>query len=74
VLVGLLPHVVEQAFQGTPRQLPAKSRSICVATDPPTIHRWCVHGLGHGLMIHTDYVALAARATSWNRLGQILPP
>jgi hypothetical protein len=51
--------VVERSFVGASRaELPARSRKICA---DPEIRRTsflayqCVHGLGHGLMIHTGY-------------------
>ncbi|MDP9491251.1 MAG: cytochrome c [Actinomycetota bacterium] len=56
---GYYHGVVEHAFMGTPHsELPAKSRSICVGDDirrTSYIAYQCVHGLGHGLMIHTGY-------------------
>ena len=56
---GYYHGVVEHAFDGTPLPgLPAKSRSICVGDDirrTSYIAYQCVHGLGHGLMIHTGY-------------------
>lgn len=56
---GYYHGVVEHAFVGTPHTgLPAKSRSICVGDDirrTSYIAYQCVHGLGHGLMIHTAY-------------------
>ena len=56
---GYYHGVVEHAFVGTPHSgLPAKSRSICVGDDirrTSYIAYQCVHGLGHGLMIHTGY-------------------
>lgn len=56
---GYYHGVVEHAFSGTPQtELPAKSRSICVGDDirkTSYIAYQCVHGLGHGLMIHTGY-------------------
>ena len=56
---GYYHGVVEHAFAGTPqRELPTKSRSICVGDEirkTGYIAYQCVHGLGHGLMIHTGY-------------------
>jgi len=56
---GYYHGVVERAFLGSSKdELPAKSRSICVGEDirrTSYIAYQCVHGLGHGLMIHTGY-------------------
>jgi len=56
---GYYHGVVEHAFLGTPaEEVPAKARSICVGADirkTSYIAYQCVHGLGHGLMIHTGY-------------------
>ena len=56
---GYYHGVVEHAFLGTPiDKLAAKARSICVGDDirrTGYIAYQCVHGLGHGLMIHTGY-------------------
>lgn len=56
---GYYHGVVEHAFIGTPKEeVPAKARSICVGDDirrTSYIAYQCVHGLGHGLMIHTGY-------------------
>jgi hypothetical protein len=56
---GYYHGVVERSFHGTARpDLPKRSRQIC---EDPDIRRTsflayqCVHGLGHGLMIHTGY-------------------
>ncbi len=56
---GYYHGVVERSFSGTKEaQLAQKSREICA---DPEIRRTsflayqCVHGLGHGLMIHTGY-------------------
>lgn len=56
---GYYHGVVERSFVGsTKEQLPARAREIC---DDPDIRKTsflayqCVHGLGHGLMIHTGY-------------------
>jgi cytochrome c553 len=56
---GYYHGVVERSFVGTPKAgLPRRSREIC---KDPEIRRTsflayqCVHGLGHGLMIHTGY-------------------
>ena len=56
---GYYHGVVERSFVGSSRaQLPARTREIC---KDPDIRRTsflayqCVHGLGHGLMIHTGY-------------------
>ena len=56
---GYYHGVVERAFAGTPpAKLAEKTRSIC--SDPDVrkttfLAYQCVHGLGHGLMIHTGY-------------------
>jgi cytochrome c553 len=56
---GYYHGVVEHAFVGTPHsRLPEKSRAICVGDEirrTSYIAYQCVHGLGHGLMIHTGY-------------------
>jgi cytochrome c553 len=56
---GYYHGVVEHAFVGTAQKdVPAKARSICVGDDirrTSYIAYQCVHGLGHGLMIHTGY-------------------
>lgn len=56
---GYYHGVVEHAFTGTQQSaLAEKSRSICVGDDirrTSYIAYQCVHGLGHGLMIHTGY-------------------
>ncbi len=56
---GYYHGVVEHSFFGFSKdELPAKSRSICVGEDirrTSYIAYQCVHGLGHGLMIHTGY-------------------
>jgi cytochrome c553 len=56
---GYYHGVVEHAFVGASREeLPAKSRAICVGADirrTSYIAYQCVHGLGHGLMIHSGY-------------------
>jgi cytochrome c553 len=56
---GYYHGVVEHAFQGSERhELPAKARSICVGDAVRRtghVAYQCVHGLGHGLMIHTGY-------------------
>lgn len=56
---GYYHGVVERAFTGTPRaQLPQKAKSICVGDEIRStgyVAYQCVHGLGHGLMIHTGY-------------------
>jgi cytochrome c553 len=56
---GYYHGVVERSFVGaSPAELPRRSRAIC---KDPDIRRTsflayqCVHGLGHGLMIHTGY-------------------
>jgi cbb3-type cytochrome c oxidase subunit III len=56
---GYYHGVVERSFVGAKRaELPKRSREIC---SDPDIRRTsflayqCVHGLGHGLMIHTGY-------------------
>ena len=56
---GYYHGVVERSFVGTNRAgLPQRSREIC--KDPEIratsfLAYQCVHGLGHGLMIHTSY-------------------
>jgi cytochrome c553 len=56
---GYYHGVVEHAFMGASvAQLPEKARSICVGQAirrTSYIAYQCVHGLGHGLMIHTGY-------------------
>jgi cytochrome c551/c552 len=56
---GYYHGVVERAFFGTsPAQLVEKTRSICRGEDirrTTFVAYQCVHGLGHGLMIHTGY-------------------
>jgi cytochrome c551/c552 len=56
---GYYHGVVERSFVGTEKdELPSRARQICA---DPDIRRTgflayqCVHGLGHGLMIHTGY-------------------
>jgi hypothetical protein len=56
---GYYHGVVERSFSGTKEaELPKRSREIC--QDPEIratsfLAYQCVHGLGHGLMIHTGY-------------------
>jgi hypothetical protein len=74
---GYYHGVVEHAFLGTPLdKLAAKARSICVGDDirrTGYIAYQCVHGLGHGLMIHTGYDLPGSLrvcdqlATDWDR-------
>ncbi len=56
---GYYHGVVEHAFMGASHdELPQKARSICVGEDirkTSYIAYQCVHGLGHGLMIHSGY-------------------
>jgi cytochrome c553 len=56
---GYYHGVVERAFQGTPPgKLADKTRAICSDADvrkTTFLAYQCVHGLGHGLMIHTGY-------------------
>jgi cytochrome c553 len=56
---GYYHGVVERAFSGTPpEKLAEKTRSICADPDvrkTTFLAYQCVHGLGHGLMIHTAY-------------------
>jgi cytochrome c553 len=56
---GYYHGVVERAFQGTPPgKLADKTRQICSGADirkTTFLAYQCVHGLGHGLMIHTGY-------------------
>jgi hypothetical protein len=73
---GYYHGVVERSFAGSSRaELPNRSREIC---KDPEIRKTsflayqCVHGLGHGLMIHTSYDLPASLrvcdklATSWD--------
>ena len=74
---GYYHGVVEHAFLGTPiDKLASKARSICVGDDirrTGYIAYQCVHGLGHGLMIHTGYDLPGSLrvcdqlATDWDR-------
>jgi cytochrome c553 len=56
---GYYHGVVERSFVGSSRaQLPKRSREICADPDvrrTSFLAYQCVHGLGHGLMIHTGY-------------------
>jgi hypothetical protein len=56
---GYYHGVVERSFVGAERdELPARSRQICADPDirrTSFLAYQCVHGLGHGLMIHTGY-------------------
>jgi Cytochrome C oxidase, cbb3-type, subunit III len=56
---GYYHGVVERSFVGASRgELPARSRQICADPDirrTSFLAYQCVHGLGHGLMIHTGY-------------------
>ena len=56
---GYYHGVVERSFAGTDRAgLPERSREICRDPDirkTSFLAYQCVHGLGHGLMIHTSY-------------------
>jgi hypothetical protein len=56
---GYYHGVVERSFVGAKRsELPARSREICKDADirkTSFLAYQCVHGLGHGLMIHTSY-------------------
>jgi cytochrome c553 len=56
---GYYHGVVERAFSGTPPdKLVKKTRSICADAEvrkTTFLAYQCVHGLGHGLMIHTAY-------------------
>jgi cytochrome c553 len=74
---GYYHGVVERAFFGTSqRQLASRAREICADSDirrTTFVAYQCVHGLGHGLMIHTGYdLPLALRVcnrldTGWDR-------
>lgn len=74
---GYYHGVVEHAFQGTAMdELSAKARSICVGEEirrTGHVAYQCVHGLGHGLMIHTGYDlheslrVCDSLATGWDR-------
>ena len=61
---GYYHGVVERSFVGASRsELPARSRRICADPDirrTSFLAYQCVHGLGHGLMIHTGYDLPAA--------------
>ena len=56
---GYYHGVVERSFSGTKEaELPQRSREICADPDirkTSFLAYQCVHGLGHGLMIHTGY-------------------
>jgi hypothetical protein len=56
---GYYHGVVERSFVGTAESgLPTRSREICADPDirrTSFLAYQCVHGLGHGLMIHTGY-------------------
>jgi cytochrome c553 len=56
---GYYHGVVERAFVGSSRsELPARSREVCEGKGirrTTFLAYQCVHGLGHGLMIHTGY-------------------
>jgi cytochrome c553 len=56
---GYYHGVVERSFVGAAEsELPARSRKICADPDirrTSFLAYQCVHGLGHGLMIHTGY-------------------
>jgi Cytochrome C oxidase, cbb3-type, subunit III len=56
---GYYHGVVERSFYGASRgELPKRSRKICQDADirrTSFLAYQCVHGLGHGLMIHTSY-------------------
>jgi len=56
---GYYHGVVERSFVGARRsELPKRSREICKDPDirkTSFLAYQCVHGLGHGLMIHTGY-------------------
>jgi hypothetical protein len=56
---GYYHGVVERSFVGAAEsELPARSREICADPDirrTTFLAYQCVHGLGHGLMIHTGY-------------------
>jgi hypothetical protein len=56
---GYYHGVVERSFVGASQaELPSRSRRICADPDirrTSFLAYQCVHGLGHGLMIHTGY-------------------
>lgn len=74
---GYYHGILERAFAGvSERELPAVSRRLCESPDVRRndfIAYQCVHGLGHGLMIYTDYdlpISLKtcdALETSWDQ-------
>lgn len=61
---GYFHGVLERAFAGVPEsQLAAKATSLCTSQQVRAttfLHYQCVHGLGHGLMLHTAYELPAA--------------
>jgi mono/diheme cytochrome c family protein len=74
---GYYHGVLERSFAGVSNaRLGAVSRSLCAGKEVRAqtfIYYQCVHGLGHGLMIHTGYdLPLSLRtcdklATDWDR-------
>ena len=74
---GYYHGILERAFAGVPlEQIAAVSRRLCSSPDvrkSDFIAYQCVHGLGHGLMIYTDYdlplslETCDALATSWDQ-------
>jgi mono/diheme cytochrome c family protein len=56
---GYYHGILERAFAGvSEEELPAVSRRLCASDQVRTsdfVAYQCVHGLGHGLMIYTDY-------------------
>jgi mono/diheme cytochrome c family protein len=74
---GYYHGILERAFAGVSEDdLPVVSRRLCASTEvrkSDFIAYQCVHGLGHGLMIYTDYdmpLALEtcdALSTSWDQ-------
>jgi hypothetical protein len=56
---GYYHGILERAFAGVPdNKLAATSSKLCTSPDVRKtnfLHYQCVHGLGHGLMLHTAY-------------------
>lgn len=61
---GYYHGILERAYTGVPNsRLGATSAKLCISDQVRTtqfLHYQCVHGLGHGLMIHTSYDMPAA--------------
>ena len=74
---GYYHGILERAFAGVSQDdLPAVSRRLCASPqvrESDFVAYQCVHGLGHGLMIYTDYdmplslETCDALATSWDQ-------